>query len=128
MGALSCVSVVVIHQGCCDLSLGELENITVFIFNDRCLGFLHLGLWFYCASTKIGKLELFSLYLFINAGTKTSRRGLCLDRVCRSDNMRAILNYNEKPKGKDTGNSDKWPRLVVYSIYWQFYVFHVASR
>lgn len=54
MGIPSCVSVVVICQGGCDLSLREPENITVFIFNGSCLlfcfvvvFFLYRGLWFY---------------------------------------------------------------------------------
>lgn len=46
------------------------------------------------------------MYLLVNTGTKTSG-GLCLDRVNRSDNMRAILNYNMKPKGKDMRSSNK---------------------
>lgn len=80
MGTSSCVSVVVIHQGHCDLSLREPEKITVFIFNSSCLFFFFILdsgfiLFFFlnCASTKIGKLEYFHLYLLINAGTKTSR-------------------------------------------------------
>lgn len=32
---------------------------------------------------------------------------LCLERVCRSDNVTAILNYNIKPKRKDMGSSNK---------------------
>lgn len=84
-GTSSCVSVLLIHQGCCDLSLREPKKMTVFIFNGSCLfGFLeffffHLELCLIlyfslsCVSTNTEKLEYFLFYLLVNAGLKASR-------------------------------------------------------
>lgn len=101
----------VIYQGCSDLLLRDPEIISVFnlavaggFFSPWTLVLFYFSL--NCVPTKIVELEYFHLYLLIITATKTSG-GICLDRVCRSDNMRAILNYNIKPKGKDTGSSNK---------------------
>lgn len=72
-GTSSCVSMVLIHQGCCDLSLREPEKIIVFIFDGSCLfGFLGLFLSselslilyfsFSCVSTAVEKLEYFLFF------------------------------------------------------------------
>lgn len=59
MGIPSCVSVVVICQGGCDLSLREPENITVFIFNGSCLLFCFVVVFFYIVGS--GFIFCFSL-------------------------------------------------------------------
>ena len=92
MGTSSCISVMVVCEGCCDIPLGDPEMITVSIFNGSWVwgffglfvvcfffilesGFILYFLYFSlnCASTKTGKFKYFPLYLLINTGTKTSK-------------------------------------------------------